>query len=179
MSAKNLKDLLLEELRDLYSAEKQILSALAKLAKAASSDELKEAFEEHHAQTEGQVARLEEVFELLGVAARAKRCEGIAGIIEEGSEFAKDKSLDPSVRDAALIASAQKVEHYEIASYGTVRTWAHLLGQDEAADLLQQTLDEESDTDEKLTSIAAEINVEAEEPEHVERATSGSRGRRR
>lgn len=178
MAEKTLKDLFVDELRDLYSAEKQILSALNKMAKAATSEALQEAFTEHHEQTEGQIARLEKAFELLGLNARAKKCEGIAGIIEEGSEFIKKKDLDPASRDAALIGAAQKVEHYEIASYGTVRTWARVLGHNDIAELLQQSREEEGETDEKLTALADEINAEAES-EGEEEAAGATAGRGR
>lgn len=157
-----LRELLVLELRDLYSAEKQLVAALPKMARAASSMELKEAFEKHLGQTEEHVSRLEQVFEALGLSARAKKCEAMAGLIDEGSQFIKDKESDQAVRDAALIGAAQKVEHYEIASYGTVRTWAQLLGEKSAAKLLQQTLDEEAATDETLTGIAEQINLQAE-----------------
>ena len=161
MAVRSLENLLLEELRDLYSAEKQITKALPKMAKAASAGELRAAFEEHLTQTEEQIARLEQIFELMGHGARAKRCVAMEGLIEEAKEHLQE-DMEPAVLDAALIASAQKVEHYEIASYGTARTWAQQVGRQEAADLLQETLNEESEADQKLTRIAADlVNVRA------------------
>lgn len=156
-----LDDLFLEQLRDLYSAENQIVKALPKMAKYASSEELKSAFEEHLEQTKGHVERLEEIFERLGARSKGKKCEAMEGLLEEGKEILS-MNAEPSVRDAAMIAAAQRVEHYEIAGYGCARTFARLLGDQEAADLLQQTLDEEGETDQKLTQIAeSTINVEA------------------
>ena len=161
MAVRSLENLLLDELRDLYSAEKQITKALPKMAKATSTQELRAAFEEHLTQTEGQIARLEQVFELMGHSARAKKCVAMEGLIEEAKEFLEE-DMEPAVLDAALIAAAQKVEHYEIASYGTARTWAQEVGQQEAADLLQQTLNEESETDQKLSRLAADlVNIQA------------------
>jgi len=161
MKVKNLHDLFVEELKDLYSAEKQLLRALPKMAKAATSDELRQGFEEHLEQTEAQVARLEEIFEQLEVSPRGKKCVAMEGLIEEGKEI-MEEDMDENVLDAALIAAAQKVEHYEIAGYGTVCTFARLLGEDRAAELLQETLDEEKETDVKLTELAeTTINAEA------------------
>jgi ferritin-like metal-binding protein YciE len=153
MAVRTLENLLVDELRDLLSAEKQITKALPKMAKAASTEELRAAFEEHLTQTEGQIARLEQAFQILGHAARAKKCLGMEGLIEEGKEHLEE-DMEPAVKDAALIASAQKVEHYEIASYGSTRTWAQDIGQAEIADLLQATLDEEAETDRKLSQLA-------------------------
>ena len=147
MNLDTLKELYVNELRDLYNAEGQLVKALPKMAKAASSDELKEAFEKHLEQTKGHVERLEEVFEELGEKTKGKTCQAMKGLIEEGSEVLKADGED-SVLDAAIIVAAQKVEHYEIAGYGSVRTFAQLLGQDKSAELLQQTLDEESETNE-------------------------------
>jgi ferritin-like metal-binding protein YciE len=160
MKLDNLEELLIEELKDLYDAEQQIAKALPKMAKKASSKELSKAFESHLRETEEQIARLERVFEALGQKPRRKKCKGVEGLLEEGKEIMKEKA-DPAVKDAALIAAAQRVEHYEMAGYGCVRTWARLLGHDQAARLLQQTLDEEKATDEKLTRIAEGINVTA------------------
>jgi ferritin-like metal-binding protein YciE len=161
MKLTSLHDLFLDSLRDLYNAENQIIKALPKMAKTADSEELQNAFQEHLDQTRGHVERLEKVFEIMGAKARGKTCQAMEGIIEEGKELMKE-SAEPEVLDAGLIAAAQKVEHYEMASYGTVRTWAHQLGQNEAADLLQQTLDEEMDTDRRLTNIAENmVNVSA------------------
>jgi ferritin-like metal-binding protein YciE len=156
----NLRELLVHELKDLYSAETQLLKALPKMAKAASDEDLVAAFEEHLEQTQGQVERLDKIFELLNAKPRGKTCEAMKGLITEGQEVIGEDATD-EVKDAALIAAAQKVEHYEIAGYGTVRTFANLLGETEVADLLQETLDEEGETDKKLTEIAESLNVEA------------------
>ncbi|HEX5575653.1 MAG TPA: ferritin-like domain-containing protein [Gemmatimonadales bacterium] len=169
---KSLDDLLVHELQDIYNAEGQILKALPKMIKAASHPELQSAFEEHLEQTEGQVERLDQVFKLLGVPAKGKRCEGMAGLLEEGKKTMEEDAL-PSVMDAALIAAAQKVEHYEIASYGCVCTYAEMLGYDQVHDLLGQNLDEEEATDEKLSALAENvINVDAEEGEDAEEEAS-------
>ncbi len=158
----SLETLLEEELKDIYSAEKQLVKALPKMAKTATSEDLRNAFEEHLEVTKGHVNRLEEVFQALGKTAKAKTCKAMQGLLEEGKEIMEEDAED-SVMDAGLIAAAQKVEHYEIASYGTVRTWARLCGQEEAAELLQETLDEEGEADKKLTELAeALINPEAE-----------------
>jgi len=161
MNLETLKELYVEELRDLYNAENQLIKALPKMAKGASSDELKEAFEKHLEQTKGHVQRLEQVFQELGEKAKGKTCQAMKGLIEEGSEVLEADGED-SVLDAAIIVAAQKVEHYEIASYGSVRTFAQLLGQDKSAELLQQTLDEESEANELLNKLAEDIvNPEA------------------
>jgi ferritin-like metal-binding protein YciE len=164
MSIENLQDLFLHELKDIYDGEKRILKALPKMAKAASSDELRAGFEEHRNQTEQQVERLEKVFELLEKPARGKKCMGLEGLLEEGAEF-MEEDAEPAVMDAGLIAAAQKVEHYEIATYGTLATYAKMLGLDEAVELLEETLAEEKETDEKLTELASQINFEAQESE--------------
>jgi ferritin-like metal-binding protein YciE len=153
----NLDDLLIEELQDLYSAENQLVKALPKMAKAASNDSLRRAFEEHLEQTKGHVNRLEQVFEDLGQKAKSKKCQAMEGLIEEAGEFLSE-SAEPSVRDAGMITCAQKVEHYEIAGYSSVRTWAQQLGHQQAARLLQQTLDEEGAADKKLTQIAERMS---------------------
>ncbi|TMQ32316.1 MAG: ferritin-like domain-containing protein, partial [Planctomycetota bacterium] len=159
--ATTLQDLYIAELKDLYSAENQILKALPKMIKAASTPELQQGFEEHLEQTRGHVQRLEEIFEKLDQNPKGKKCKGLEGIVEEAKET-MDEIEDPAVLDAALIAGAQKVEHYEMASYGCVRTWARQLGDEEAANLLQQTLDEEAETDKKLTQLAESmVNLEA------------------
>src|SRR5437773_5716653 len=161
MKLDTLKTLYIEELRDLYNAESQLLKALPKMAKAASSEELKEAFEKHLEQTKGHVERLEQVFEGLREKPKGKTCRAMKGLIEEGSEILKEDG-DDSVIDAGIIVAAQKVEHYEIAGYGSVRTFAQLLGQDKSAELLQQTLDEESEANELLNKLAEDIvNPEA------------------
>ena len=171
----SLNELLVEELKDIYSAEKQLVRALPKMAKKASSLELKTALQEHAEMTQRQVERLEDVFESLGKPAKAKTCKAMQGLIEEANEIMSEDAAT-SVRDAGIIAAAQKVEHYEIATYGTVRTWARLCGAKEAASLLQKTLDEESQTDERLTQLAESmVNPQAEQGEDDEKA-SGSRG---
>jgi ferritin-like metal-binding protein YciE len=163
MKIDSLDTLLEEELKDLYSAEKQLLKALPKMAENASSVELRAAFEEHLVVTEGQVTRLEKVFEALGKTAKAKTCKAMQGLIEEASELMEEDAND-AVMDAGLIAAAQKVEHYEIASYGTVSTWAELCGEEDVAELLQETLDEETEADRKLTELAENfVNPAAEE----------------
>jgi ferritin-like metal-binding protein YciE len=165
MKLDSLATLYVEELRDLYNAESQILKALPKMAKAASSPDLRKGFQDHLQQTQGQVERLDQIFADLGVSSKGKTCEAMEGLLKEGAELLEAKA-EPSVLDAALIAAAQRVEHYEIAGYGCVRTYAKLLGHSEATELLQQTLDEEKRTDEKLTELAVgSINSEAAEPE--------------
>ncbi len=174
MKMESLDELLAEELKDIYSAEKQLLRALPKMAKKASSPELKRALQEHTEMTQRQVERLEDVFEALGKPAKAKTCKAMQGLIEEASEI-MDEDASPAVLDAGIIAAAQKVEHYEIASYGTVRTWARLCGQEEAAGLLQETLDEESQTDERLTELAESlVNPKAEEGGDEEESSGAS-----
>jgi ferritin-like metal-binding protein YciE len=173
MNLDTLKELYVNELRDLYNAEGQLVKALPKMAKAVSSDELKEAFEKHLEQTKGHIERLEEVFEEIGEKAKGKTCQAMKGLIEEGSEVVKADGED-SVLDAAIIVAAQKVEHYEIAGYGSVRTFAQLLGQDQSAELLQQTLDEESETNELLNKLAEDIvNPEALMEPEMASASSG------
>ena len=173
MKIDSLDILLEEELKDIYSAEKQLLKALPKMAKKASSDQLRAALEEHLTVTKGQVTRLEEVFEALGKTAKGKTCKAMQGLVEEATEL-MEENADEAVMDAGLIAAAQKVEHYEIASYGTVRTWANLCGHEDAAELLQLTLDEEREADQKLTELAENsVNPAAEEGEEGETAVSG------
>lgn len=156
-----LQELLEDELKDLFNAENQIIKALPRMAKAASSPELKRAFEKHLAETRRQVTRLEQIGRALDMKLTGKKCKGMEGLIEEGKELLEE-DLDGNALDAGLIGAAQKVEHYEIAAYGTARTHAQLLGYDKVARLLQQTLDEEGATDKKLTTIAERIiNVEA------------------
>lgn len=163
MAVQSLEDLFLEELKDIYNAEAQILKALPRMAKKASSPELRRAFEQHMKQTETQVKRLEKVFQTLGEKPKGKSCKGMQGVIEEGKEMMSEDISDDAL-DAALIGAAQKVEHYEIATYGTLRAWAEMLGNDTAAKLLQATLDEEGATDKKLTELAERlVNVEAVE----------------
>lgn len=160
MPVQNLEQLLIDELKDIYSAEKQITKALPKMAKAAKSPELKQAFETHLEETKGQIERLDEIFETLGKKATGKTCHGMQGVIEEGSEMIQELEKG-DVRDAALISAAQRVEHYEIAAYGTVREYAKMLGKKDVAKLLDQTLEEEKATDEKLNGISAEVNNQA------------------
>jgi ferritin-like metal-binding protein YciE len=170
MKMKTLKDFYIDELKDLYDAENQILKALPKMAKAASSDELRAAFEEHLEQTQTHVERLDRVFEQLEMKPKGKKCEAMKGLVEEGKNLMAEDA-DPDVMDAALICAAQKIEHYEIASYGCLRTYAEQLGLDEQAELLEETLEEEKDTDDNLTELAKScINWEAAEQEQEEEA---------
>ena len=166
MKAKGFQDLLELELKDLYSAEKQLVSALPKMAKAATNEDLKQAFEGHLEETKGQVERLEKIFKQLGISyARVEKCKAMEGLIEEGKKI-MEEGLEPEVLDAALICAAQKVEHYEIAGYGCVRTFAQQLGHEDVAELLQETLDEEGNADKKLNEIAETVvNQEAEAAE--------------
>jgi ferritin-like metal-binding protein YciE len=157
-----LEDLYMDLLKDLYSAEKQLVKALPKMAKNAQSPDLQKAFQEHLRQTEGQVERIERIFSELDGSPRGKKCVGMEGLIEEGNELLKEDA-EPDVLDAGLIAAAQKVEHYEIAGYGTARAWAQRLGYNNAAKLLEQTLEEESMANEKLNKIAeSHVNMEAQ-----------------
>src|SRR5439155_511417 len=173
MKLDTLQKLYTDELRDLYNAENQLLKALPKMAKAASSEDLKDAFEKHLEQTKGHVKRLEQVFEALGEKPKGKTCRAMKGLIEEGSEILKEEG-EESILDAGIIVAAQKVEHYEIAGYGSVRTFAHLLGQNKAAELLQTTLDEESETNELLNRLAEGIvNPEAMLESELAGASSG------
>lgn len=159
---KQLDELFHDTLKDIYYAEKKILAALPKMAKAAQNEELSAAFEKHHGETEEQVARLEQVFELIDEKPQGKKCAAIEGIIEEGQEIIKEYKGSPAL-DAGLLAAAQAVEHYEISRYGTLRTWAQELGLDDAVKLLQETLDEEEATDEALTELAESVvNQEAQ-----------------
>ena len=161
MKLKTLDDLLVKELRDLYSAEKQLIRALPKMAKGANSEALRDAITDHLEVTRVHAERLEKIFEMLEVSSRGPKCAAMEGLIEEGSQMLEEEG-DPSVIDAGIIGAAQRVEHYEIAGYGVARTFARLLGRDKIADLLQTTLDEEAETDKKLTELAeSEINVEA------------------
>ena len=161
MPDKDLNELFLDTLKDIYYAEKQILRALPKMAKAATSDKLRAAFEKHHEETEAQVERLEQIFELLGKPARGKKCEAIEGIIDEGKDIMEQYADTPAL-DAGLLAAAQSVEHYEISRYGTLKAWAQKLNNPQAVKLIDQTLAEEKKTDEILTKIAeTEVNYEA------------------
>jgi ferritin-like metal-binding protein YciE len=168
-----------DELKDIYDAEKQITKALPKMMKKAGADELRSAFQEHLQQTEQHIERLEQVFELLELPARGKKCLGMQNLIKEGQEMMSEAE-DDDTRDALMIAAAQKVEHYEIAAYGTLRVWANLLGHDDAASLFEETLDEEKETDQRLTMIAESfVNQAAADEEDEEempaRAKAGAR----
>jgi ferritin-like metal-binding protein YciE len=168
----NLRDVFVEQLKDLYNAEQQLVKALPKMAKAASSTDLAQGFEEHLEQTKGHVNRLEEIFEKLEEKPTGKKCKAMEGLIKEGAETIEEDASD-AAKDALLIAAAQRVEHYEIAGYGSVKTYADLLGEKEAAELLAETLQEEKDTDEKLTEAAESINAEADE--ETEKEETGRR----
>ena len=172
----SLHALLEEELKDIYDAEKQLTKALPKLAKKASSPDLKAGFEAHLQQTEEQIERLEQVFEQLEMPARGKPCKGMKSLIAEGQEMIGEAE-DDDTRDAVMIAAAQKVEHYEIAAYGTIRTWAQLLGMNEVASLLEESLEEEKETDQKLTELAeSHINLEAADEDERDEEMSGRGG---
>ena len=172
-----LNELFVEEIRDLYDAEKQLTKALPKMAKAATSEELRAAFEEHLQQTEGHVERLEQIFDSMGEKAAGRKCAAMAGLVREGDEIASE--TEAGVRDAGLIAAAQKVEHYEIAGYGSARTHAELLGKEEAVRLLDETLEEEKETDEKLTELAESVANPAAMDAEGESPKRGSQGKTR
>ena len=181
MADKGLRELYIDELKDLYSAENQLVKALPKMAKGADSEELRQGFEEHLEQTKGHVQRLEQIFESLRESPKGKKCKGMEGLIEEGKEM-MEEDLDGEAKDAGLISAAQRVEHYEIAAYGCVRTYAKILGEEEAASLLEQTLEEEKETDQKLTELAENINLEAagsggEDNEEEQRRSPARRGK--
>jgi ferritin-like metal-binding protein YciE len=160
MKLENLQQLYLKELRDLYDAENQITEALPKLIDAANNPELKSALQEHLTVTKSQISRLDRIFQMMNEKATGETCKGMKGVIKEGDEVVSAGG-DPSTVDAGIISAAQRVEHYEMAGYGTVRTYARLLGQEEHAELLQQTLDEEEEADQTLTEIANTVNIEA------------------
>lgn len=178
MPDQGLKELYIDELKDLYSAENQLVKALPKMAKAASSEELREGFEKHLEQTKGHVQRLEQIFQMLGESPRGKTCKGMQGLIEEGSEAAEE-DYEGSVMDAALIGAAQRVEHYEIAGYGTVRSMAKTLGAEAQATLLEETLEEEKETDEKLTELGEQINTQANESGDERQDEASSRDKKK
>ena len=188
MAKQALRELYVDELRDLYDAENRLVKALPKLAKEAESQELRSGIEEHLEQTKGHVDRLRQIFEAMGERPGGKKCAAMVGLIQEGDEM-MDQEFEDGVKDAALISAAQRVEHYEIAAYGCVKTWAGLLGEKDAQDLLEQTLNEEKEADHKLTEIAQEINVEAmgktettesgSESEEEHRPVTRSRGKAR
>lgn len=177
MEMQSLRELYIDELKDLYSAEKQIVKALPKMVKNASNSQLKQAFSDHLDETEGHVQRLEKIFNMLGESSRGKKCKGMEGLIEEAKELL-EQDVDEDVLDAGLISKAQHVEHYEIAGYGTVRTYAEQLGFNDQAKLLQQTLDEEGNANELLTDIAeSSVNVEAEQASNEAASSWGGRTR--
>lgn len=159
-SISTLRDLLVDELKDLHSAESQLVKALPKMAKAASNEELKEGFQQHLEETRGHVDRLDRALKILGASAKGKVCHAMKGLVEEGAEAIEEEAPD-AIRDAKLIGAAQRVEHYEIAAYGTARAFAETLGETKIADLLQDTLDEEGETDKKLTALAQTVNEAA------------------
>ena len=168
MELDTLQELYIDELKDLYSAENQILKALPRMIRVANNRQLKQGFTKHERQTRQHVKRLERIFRSLGEKPTGKKCVGMEGVLKEGSALIKERP-QPDVLDAGLISAAQHVEHYEMAGYGTVRTWARVLGRDDHASLLQQTLDEERETDETLTAIAeSSINIEAADEEEEE-----------
>lgn len=162
MSVETMQELLIDELKDLYSAEKQIVRALPKLAKAATSPDLKQALLDHLEETKGQVTRLEQIAEIVGRKLTGKTCAGMKGVLEEGSEVLEDTDKG-NIRDAALIAASQRVEHYEMAGYGSAREFAKLLGQSDIAKLLDETLAEEKDADKKLSQISKQVNADAKQ----------------
>jgi ferritin-like metal-binding protein YciE len=168
--SEGLKELYIDELKDLYNAENQLVKALPKMAKAASSEELSQGFEQHLGQTRGHVQRLEKILKSLGESPKGKKCKGMEGLVAEGTEV-MEEDFEDSVMDAALIGAAQRVEHYEIAAYGTVCAFAEELGESEPASLLNETLEEEKETDEKLTKLAEQINSQANEGGRAEEAT--------
>ena len=160
MKATTLKDVYVNELRDLYNAEQQLIKALPKMAKAATSEDLRQGFEEHLEQTKGHARRLEQIFQALGESIKGKKCKGMEGIVAEGAEVISE-DYEGAAMDAAIISAAQRVEHYEIAGYGSVHAYATILGETEAANLLDRTLNEEKETDQKLTDLSESINEEA------------------
>ena len=178
----SLEELLQEELKDIYDAEKQLTKALPKLAKKATTPDLQDAFEEHLRQTQQHMERLEQVFDQLGMPVKGKTCKGMKNLIAEGNDMIADAD-DDATCDAIMIAAAQRVEHYEIAAYGTMRTWANVLGHREIASMLEDTLEEEKETDQKLTGIAEgfvnQAATEGEEEEEPRKRTVGARASRR
>lgn len=166
MKATTLKDVYVDELRDLYNAEQQLIKALPKMAKAATSKDLRQGFEEHLEQTKGHAHRLEQIFQALGESIKGKKCKGMEGIVTEGAEVISE-DYEGAAMDAAIISAAQRVEHYEIAGYGSVHAYATILGEAEAANLLERTLNEEKETDQKLTDLSETINEEANQVKHL------------
>lgn len=178
MTKNSLKELYVEELKDLFSAETQLTKALPKMAKAASSEELRQGFEEHLEQTQGHVERLQQIFTMMEEKGTGKKCLGMEGLIKEGAEI-MGEDFGEAMMDAALISAAQRVEHYEIAGYGSVIAYAELLGESEQASLLRETLEEEKQTDEKLTELAKEINVQVQQGESEEQEEEQPKERRK
>ena len=178
MKPSSLRELYVEQLRDLYDAEQQIIKALPDMIEAATSEELKDGLNEHLEVTKTQATRLEQIFEKLGEKPKGEKCKGMQGVLQEGSDLVEDID-DTNVRDAAIIASAQRVEHYEMAGYGTARTYATQLGQDDAAQLLEETLEEEKEADEKLSQLAEEINVGANAGRNAKSEKAGASSKRR
>jgi ferritin-like metal-binding protein YciE len=160
MAEKNLKSVFVDELRDIYNAEQQLIKALPKMAKAATSEDLRSGFEEHLEQTKEHAARIEKIFSGMGEPVKGKKCKGMEGIVSEGGEVMSE-DYEGAVMDAALISAARRVEHYEMAAYGAVHAYAELMGESEAASLLERTLEEEKETDQKLTDLSRQINSEA------------------
>jgi ferritin-like metal-binding protein YciE len=178
MKIESLRDLYVEQLQDLYNAEQQLIKALPKMAKAASSEDLKAAFEEHLEKTHGHAQRIETICEQMGEKANGKKCKAMEGLVKEGGEVIEE-DMEETIKDAALIAAAQRVEHYEIAGYGCVRAYAAKLGDEAAASLLSQTLAEEKEADETLNEIAEELNMEVQaEPRTAEKRAVKTPGRR-
>ncbi|MGB2607209.1 MAG: ferritin-like domain-containing protein [Candidatus Sulfotelmatobacter sp.] len=177
MQKDSLRELYIDELRDLYNAETQLVKALPKMAKASANDQLRQALEEHLRQTTEHVSRLEQIFEQLEEKPSGKKCLGMEGLVKEGVETLKE-DFPEEIKDAAIIGAAQRVEHYEMAGYGTVKAFAELLGENEQVSLLQQTLDEEKEADQKLTELAEEINAQAAEGQGQGQAPTGARENR-
>ena len=177
MVQKDLRELYVDQLKDLYDAENQLIKALPKMAEAATSDQLRSGFEQHLEQTREHAQRIERIFNSMGEKVKGKKCKGMNGLISEGKDV-MGEDYDGELMDAALISAAQRVEHYEIAAYGTVRTFANILGEQEAVTLLEQTLEEEKETDEKLTELANNINLQAADSATSTTDTSESASRR-
>jgi len=173
MAENGLRELYIDELKDLFSAENQLVKALPKMAKAATSDKLRQGFEDHLEETKGHVQRLIQIFEALGESPKGKKCKGMEGLIEEGSEM--EEEFDSAVLDAGPIGAAQGVEHYEIAAYGTARSFAEELGESKHVSLLEATLSEEEATDEKLTKLSEEVNQQANSSEPMQRQRAAAR----
>jgi ferritin-like metal-binding protein YciE len=179
MKIESLRDLYVEQLQDLYNAEQQLIKALPKMAKASSSEELRAAFEDHLGQTRQHAQRIETIFEQMGEKVAGKKCKGMEGLVKEGSEV-MEEDMENGIKDAAIIAAAQRVEHYEIAGYGCVHAYAERLGEEKAASLLEQTLEEEKQADELLNGIAEQLNIDVpQESAQSHRKTSKTAGQRR